>query len=118
MSIQPRVINAWEGVISSRGETPGGVDVVYGAVNEDITSHADAIFSLKLSETVLRPISLQQIKREKSFVDSLTVYTDTLYTRTIDGSTASTQRNTFIEDLQSLLQRQLCPMYKTVLCTE
>ncbi|KAL7789868.1 hypothetical protein V8C37DRAFT_385978 [Trichoderma ceciliae] len=52
---------------------PGGVDVVYEAVNEHITSHVDAVVSLKLSETVLRPISLQQIKREQSFVGSLTV---------------------------------------------
>ncbi|KAH8125756.1 hypothetical protein FP744_10002425 [Trichoderma asperellum] len=73
MSIQPRVIEAWEGVVRSRGRYPGGVDVVYEAVNEHITSHVDAIVSLKLSETVLRPISLQQIKREQSFVGSLTV---------------------------------------------
>lgn len=73
MSIQPRVIEAWEGVVRSRGGYPGGVDVAYEAVNEHITSHVDAIVSLKLSETVLRPISLQQIKREQSFVGSLTI---------------------------------------------
>lgn len=73
MSIQPRVIEAWEGVVRSRGRYPGGVDVVYEAVNEHITSHVDAIVSVKLSETVLRPISLQQIKREQSFVGTLTV---------------------------------------------
>ncbi|KAL6874753.1 hypothetical protein J3F83DRAFT_728589 [Trichoderma novae-zelandiae] len=72
MSIQPQVIEAWEGVVSSRGGNPGGVDVVYEAVNEHITSHADAIVSLKLSGTVLRPISLQQLKRQQSFVGSLT----------------------------------------------
>ncbi|KAL6829665.1 hypothetical protein J3E69DRAFT_354992 [Trichoderma sp. SZMC 28015] len=73
MSIQPRVIGAWEGVVCSRGGYPSGVDVVYETVNEHITSHVDAIISLGLSETVLRPISLQQIKREQSFVESLTV---------------------------------------------
>ncbi|KAM6485369.1 hypothetical protein HDV62DRAFT_404083, partial [Trichoderma sp. SZMC 28011] len=73
MSIQPRVIEAWEEVERSRGGYPNGIDVVYETVNEHITSHADAIVSLGLSETVLRPISLQQIKREQSFVQSLTV---------------------------------------------
>lgn len=73
MSIQPRVIEAWEGVVRSRGGYPGGVDVAYEAVNEHVTSHVDAIVSLKLSKTVLRPISLQQIKREQSFVGSLTI---------------------------------------------
>ncbi|KAL7811157.1 hypothetical protein V8C26DRAFT_228152 [Trichoderma gracile] len=72
MSIQPRVIKAWEGVANSRGGNSGSVDVVYEAVNEHITSHADAIVDLKLSETVLRPISLQQIQREQRFVGSLT----------------------------------------------
>lgn len=72
MNIQPRVIEAWEGVVCSRGGYPRGVDVVYETVNEHITSHVDAIVSLGLSETVLRPISLQQIKREQSFVESLT----------------------------------------------
>ncbi|KAL7972728.1 hypothetical protein HDV63DRAFT_393303 [Trichoderma sp. SZMC 28014] len=71
MSIQPRVIEAWERAVHSRGGYPGGVDVAYETVSEHITSHADAIVSLKLSETVIRPISLQQIKREQSFVDSL-----------------------------------------------
>ncbi|KAK4084357.1 uncharacterized protein Triagg1_837 [Trichoderma aggressivum f. europaeum] len=73
MSIQPRVLEAWEGVVRNGGGYPGGVDVVYETVNDHITSHADAIVSLKLSETVLRPISLQQIKREQNFVSSLTV---------------------------------------------
>lgn len=73
MSMQPRVIEAWEGVVRSCGGCPGSVDVVYEAVNEHITSHVDAIINLKLSETVLRPISLQQIKREQSFINSLTV---------------------------------------------
>lgn len=72
MSIQSRVVEAWDEVVSSRGGYPGGVHVVYEAVNEHITSHVDAIVSLKLSETVLRPISLQQIQREQSFVESLT----------------------------------------------
>ncbi|KAH0490083.1 hypothetical protein TgHK011_001567 [Trichoderma gracile] len=71
MSIQPRVIEAWEEAVNSRGGSTGSVDVVYEAVNEHITSHADAIVDLKLSETVLRPISLQQIQREQSFVRSL-----------------------------------------------
>ncbi|KAL6701666.1 hypothetical protein J3F84DRAFT_399377 [Trichoderma pleuroticola] len=73
MSIQPRVIEAWEGVVRSRSGDPGGVDVVYETVNDRITSHVDAIVSLNLSEIVLRPISLQQIKREQSFVSSLAV---------------------------------------------
>ncbi|KAM0473434.1 hypothetical protein ACHAPX_008181 [Trichoderma viride] len=73
MSIEPRVIEAWESVIHSRGGYPGGIDVAYEAVNEHITSHVDAIVSLKLSETVLRPISLQQIRREQSFFSSLTI---------------------------------------------
>jgi hypothetical protein len=73
MSIEPRVIEAWESVIRSRGGYPGGIDVAYEAVNEHITSHVDAIVSLKLSETVLRPISLQQIRREQSFFSSLTI---------------------------------------------
>ncbi|KKO97387.1 hypothetical protein THAR02_10514 [Trichoderma harzianum] len=72
MNIQPRVIEAWEGVVCSRGGYPGGVDVVYETVKEHITTHVDAIVSLGLSETVLRSISLQQIKREQSFVESLT----------------------------------------------
>ncbi|KAL7926927.1 hypothetical protein ACQKWADRAFT_318145 [Trichoderma austrokoningii] len=72
ISIEPRVIEAWEGVVRSRGEYLGGVDVAYEAVSEHITSHIDAIISLKLSETVIRPISLQQLKREQSFVNSLT----------------------------------------------
>ncbi|PTB62163.1 hypothetical protein BBK36DRAFT_1172722 [Trichoderma citrinoviride] len=72
MSIQPRVIEAWEGVVSRRRGCPSGIDVVYETVNEHVTSIADAIVSLKLSETVLRPISLQQIRREQSFVGSLT----------------------------------------------
>ncbi|KAL7912251.1 hypothetical protein GGI35DRAFT_468497 [Trichoderma velutinum] len=72
MIIQPRVIEAWEGVVRSRGGYSSGVDVVYESVNEHITSHVDAIVNLKLSETVIRPISLQQIKRDESFVGSLT----------------------------------------------
>lgn len=68
-----QVIQAWEEVVRGRDNHSDGVDVVYDSVEpEDIMSHADAVVSLKLSEVVIRPVSLQQIQREHSFIQSMT----------------------------------------------
>ncbi|KAH7329427.1 hypothetical protein B0I35DRAFT_456794 [Stachybotrys elegans] len=72
VSIQTEVVEAWEKVTRNWGDYPDGIDMVYESVNpEEIKSHADAVMNLKLSEMVIRPISLQQIQREQSFIRSL-----------------------------------------------
>lgn len=70
-NLESRVINAWDKVVRRRGDGGDGVRAVYESVDsEEIRSHGDAIVSLKLSEMVIRPISLQQILREHSFIRS------------------------------------------------
>lgn len=61
--LQPSVVEAW-GAVTTRG---GGFElgVVYEKLNgATIRSHGDAIVELKVSERVVRPISLQQIRTD------------------------------------------------------
>lgn len=72
LNLEIEVIDAWDKVVRHRDDGGDGVRAVYESVEpEEIRSHGDAIVSLKLSETVIRPISLQQILREHSFIRSL-----------------------------------------------
>ncbi|KEY70415.1 hypothetical protein S7711_06583 [Stachybotrys chartarum IBT 7711] len=74
LTLQYQVTKAWEEVIRGRDSCSDGIDVVYESVEpEEIMSHADAVASLKLSEMVIRPVSLQQIMREQSFLQSMVV---------------------------------------------
>lgn len=67
LPLHAQIIEDWEAVRHS-----DGIDVVYEMIKpEEITSHADAVVSLKLSEMVIRPVSLQQIKIEQGFIQSL-----------------------------------------------
>ncbi|CAG9989608.1 unnamed protein product [Clonostachys byssicola] len=60
------VIRAWEAVSMRRSGR--GVELVYDMLDsENIHSHADAILALDLSELVIRPVSLHQIRRKHSW---------------------------------------------------
>jgi hypothetical protein len=59
--LQPSVVESWKAVTTRRGGFR--VDVVYETLDSDIIrSHGDAIVGLEVSERVVRPISLQQIR--------------------------------------------------------
>lgn len=59
--LQPSVVEAWEAVTTRRGGFR--LDILYETLDSDtIQSHGDAIVRLKVSERVVRPISLQQIR--------------------------------------------------------
>ncbi|KAM0520150.1 hypothetical protein ACHAPE_003429 [Trichoderma viride] len=59
--LQPSVVESWEAVTTRRGGFR--VDVVYETLGSDIIrSHGDAIVTLDVSERVVRPISLRQIR--------------------------------------------------------
>ncbi|KAK2730734.1 hypothetical protein CKAH01_09357 [Colletotrichum kahawae] len=73
-ALQPAVIRAWEEVgIKHRGENPWNDCVV---VNEhlnaaDVSCHGDAIHHLKLSSSVIRPVSLHQIRTENRILEGV-----------------------------------------------
>ncbi|KAK1250548.1 hypothetical protein MKX08_010551 [Trichoderma sp. CBMAI-0020] len=72
LTLQPSVVETWEAVTTRRGGFR--LIIVYETLDSDtIRSHGDAIVRLKVSERVVRPISLQQI-----LIDC-----DALWTRTL-----------------------------------
>ncbi|EHK40691.1 uncharacterized protein TrAtP1_004022 [Trichoderma atroviride] len=61
LTLQPSVVEIWEAVTTRRGGFR--LDIVYETLDSDtIRSHGDAIIGLEVSERVVRPISLQQIR--------------------------------------------------------
>jgi hypothetical protein len=83
-NLEFQVIDAWDKVVRRRDDGGDGVRAVYELVEpEEIRSHGDAIVSLKLSEAVIRPISLQQILREHSFMRSIDAQADPLAPSTL-----------------------------------
>lgn len=59
--LQPSVVETWGAVTTRRGGFR--LDVVHEMLDSDtIRSHGDAMVELKVSERVVRPISLQQIR--------------------------------------------------------
>jgi hypothetical protein len=66
LTLEDEVLEAWSEVAGDR------INVVHEyIVPEEITCSADAVVSLKLSEMIIRPVSLQQILREEKFMDSM-----------------------------------------------
>jgi hypothetical protein len=66
LTLEDEVLNAWEEVVGDR------INVVYESVIPgEVMSPADAVVSLKLSETIVRPVSLRQVLREESFIRSM-----------------------------------------------
>ena len=63
-TLQPAVIKAWERVANGHGSQGLVLRQELLGVRADIKSHGDAIHYLELSEQVVRPISLQQIRME------------------------------------------------------
>ncbi|KAI1398942.1 hypothetical protein F4819DRAFT_489112 [Hypoxylon fuscum] len=67
-ALQPPVIRAWEAVALGHGGD--GSTIVKELLDVDtIKSHGDAIHYLKLSGSVIRPVSLQQIRMEHKIRD-------------------------------------------------
>ncbi|GAB0138564.1 hypothetical protein EsDP_00006794 [Epichloe bromicola] len=63
LNLSPSVIKAWEAVAARHSGY--GLDVVHESLDgDDVMSHGDAIAILKLPEPVIRPVSLQQIRRD------------------------------------------------------
>ncbi|KAH9907472.1 hypothetical protein F4778DRAFT_542154 [Xylariomycetidae sp. FL2044] len=60
--VHPHLVRAWESVALKHGGH--GCDVVEELLDVDINCHGDAIHYLRLSNLVVRPISLQQIRME------------------------------------------------------
>lgn len=70
LTLKPAVIKTWEKVVARRGGL--GLRVSYEMFfADDITTHADAIVRLGLWETVVRPVSLQQMLKEQRYVGEL-----------------------------------------------
>lgn len=66
LTLENNVLNTWEEVDDNI------LNVVYASVEPDeVMSHADAMVRLKLSEMVIRPVSLRQVLREESFIKSM-----------------------------------------------
>lgn len=63
-ALLPSVVPAWQGVAHTYGARELVVRKELLDVRADIKSHGDAIHYLKLSNPVVRPISLQQIRTE------------------------------------------------------
>ncbi|QPG97098.1 hypothetical protein C2857_005758 [Epichloe festucae Fl1] len=62
-NLPPSLIKAWEAVAAKYSGY--GLDVVHESLDgDDVMSHGDAIAILKLPELVIRPVSLQQIRRD------------------------------------------------------
>ncbi|KAM0449493.1 hypothetical protein ACHAO4_007511 [Trichoderma viride] len=63
-TMEPSTIQAWEAVIHHQ-YSGWRLNLVQERLNEaDVKSHGDAIHYLKLSDQVVQPVSLQQIRRE------------------------------------------------------
>lgn len=66
LTFSDAVIDSWQSVTETW--TTYGMKQVYETVDGyGIQSHADAIIQLRLPEMVVRPVSLQQIRREQKF---------------------------------------------------
>lgn len=66
LTLEDEVLKAWEEVVGDR------INVVYeSVVPGEVMSPADAVVSLKLSEMIIRPVSLRQVLREESFIKSM-----------------------------------------------
>lgn len=66
LTLEDEVLKAWEEVVGDR------INVVYeSVVPGEVMSPADAVVSLKLSEMIIRPVSLQQVLGEESFIKSM-----------------------------------------------
>ena len=66
LTLEDEVLNAWEEVVGDR------INVVHESVDPgEVMSHTDAVVSLKLSEMIIRPVSLRQILREERFIESM-----------------------------------------------
>ncbi|KAE9571305.1 hypothetical protein CGMCC3_g12569 [Colletotrichum fructicola] len=73
-ALQPSVIQAWKAVgIEHQGEHHWNDCVVFKELLNvgDVRCHGDAIHHLKLSSSVIRPVSLHQIRTESQILDGV-----------------------------------------------
>ncbi|KUI71996.1 hypothetical protein VM1G_07776 [Cytospora mali] len=63
-ALRPPVIQAWEAVAHKYGGRGLTINKELLDIRNDVKSHGDAIYYLKLSQLVVRPVSLQQIRTE------------------------------------------------------
>ncbi|KAI0384960.1 hypothetical protein F5Y04DRAFT_202172 [Hypomontagnella monticulosa] len=79
--LRPRVTDAWEAV--AKQQNSWVLDIVEELLSESdaakIKSHGDAIYYLNLSSSVVRPISLRQIRMEQIIRDRVPNYRDIDY---------------------------------------
>lgn len=66
LTLEGAALNAWEKVVGDR------INVVYESlVPGEVKSPMDAVVSLKLSEMIIRPVSLRQVLIEEDFIRSM-----------------------------------------------
>lgn len=71
MLIQPSVIEDWTAVAYKHGARRLHLHKEILDVRDEVNFHGDAIYCLQLSQPVIRPVSMEQIRQEQEVHDEL-----------------------------------------------
>ncbi|KAL9095543.1 MAG: hypothetical protein Q9163_006507 [Psora crenata] len=85
LPLEPRVLKAWQAVVSERVDCKLQVVTEILDANVVITSYGDAIRYLMLLNTVVYPVSLWQIQKETAYQNSTNPGTDRLVYRDLEA---------------------------------